>query len=256
MTLLNLLQIVLYTKEARTSLGESALDLCDYCCRRLCEVNVTPVEENDKEDGNRLRRKEMAFSLGIISLSLLRYLSEDGSGLPLAVQNRMMLEKDLPMQCVDLIHAAPWLRKTKEGGLQVFEGGAWRPQFDGREVSTVEIQVWLLLANLLCDRGLAERYPWSEKKQKKMLALEPLLTESFVKQCPPLGDLQRYLFNVKVAEVPEIEHEKPKISPVAELLPKILHNLDVQKVLAENLEVLCEGDRLQTAKRSILFLSH
>jgi hypothetical protein len=90
-TAINLLELILYQKEAVESLGEMQIDLIDYCMRKIHLLNtwndVEEEETKDKkssvkdalEDSSQLvdlekTRREMDFTVAINSLSILRYL--------------------------------------------------------------------------------------------------------------------------------------------------------------------------------------
>lgn len=116
----------------------------------------------------------MDFKLGIIALSLLRYVTDYITQVPLAVMHRLLIEQDMPAQCVQLLESSPWLRKEK-GVLQIFEGSSWVPLSaleDG--FSKVEAQLWLMLANLLCTQECAKMYEWTRRKQENMLKVKAL----------------------------------------------------------------------------------
>lgn len=111
----------------------------------------------------------MDFKLGIIALSLLRYVTDYITQVPLAVMTRLLIEQDMPAQCVQLLEKSPWLRKEK-GVLQIFEGSNWIPLSaldDG--FSKVEAQLWLMLSNLLCTQDCAKMYEWTRRDRKSVV---------------------------------------------------------------------------------------
>ncbi|KNC55928.1 zinc finger MYND domain-containing protein 10 [Thecamonas trahens ATCC 50062] len=227
-TLANLLEILLFSQAAALSLTEEALiELADWCMRKLAwlnsaeasnhgpEVPVTSADELLAEDPWATLAKQAAkvqFDVAVISVTLLRYLSQYVTDLPVALSSRLMRVHDAPLSLVPLIHSPPWVTsapvKTKKGKTKIklhkYIDGSWRPLSSGDValLSKTEIQVWLTLYNLLMEPSLRSAYAFNSSKNSVLTSLTGALTQPVLDQIPILAPFARFLHELTLSTPP------------------------------------------------------
>lgn len=85
-------------------------------------------------------RSEMEFAIAISTLSVCRYITDVVNEISLSAMDRILHRNDMICAMVDLIEKAPWLKKSKLSGVQIFDGGQWK-KGDVELISTTEGQV-------------------------------------------------------------------------------------------------------------------
>lgn len=194
-TSINLLELILYQKEAVESLGQLQVDLIDYCVRKIRQLNIwyyhkfnmhrkedqeKPTATNAQEaltDSNSLldlerTRKEMDFTVAINSLSILRYITDVVFSAPLSVMTRLLKDHDVICSLVYLIEKAPWLRSFKKmNSFEKFEDGRWKTvsKEDVLLLGKVEAQIWLSLYNLLLEPECQKAYNYNTNNHMTVL---------------------------------------------------------------------------------------
>ncbi|KAI9338231.1 hypothetical protein BDR26DRAFT_919504 [Obelidium mucronatum] len=224
-TLVNLLEILFYNKEAVHQAGDLLIDLVDYCSRKMAFLNTwvsrettNPLNQTDTESllGN---HRDLNFATAINSLSLFRYISDQCADVSLAVLTRMLNFNDMVCSCVHLIEQAPWIQQknassskksdgttnsNKEPKFLSFENGNWKEidQEEYQRLGKVEAQVWITLYNLLLDNECRRKFIYNDSKKSVILKLRPYIEEILVDQLPILSHLQRYLDELLIMDVP------------------------------------------------------
>ncbi|KAK9802993.1 hypothetical protein WJX73_006147 [Symbiochloris irregularis] len=204
--LTNLLEVTLFHQHACEAVSESALvELCDWCHRsasRLLQPITLPLTPADPkelltrspEDDLREREVEMSFATSMASLTILRYLSDHLSTLPLGIIPRLMRTNDTVALLVSLILAKPWQQRR---GKQVHQyvGGQW--VVAGRDsrgrLLQHEAQAWLAVTNLLTDAGSRAHLSLDSHRMEQLQRLRPLLNDVLLDQVPVLKNLALFL---------------------------------------------------------------
>ncbi|XP_076870460.1 zinc finger MYND domain-containing protein 10 [Brachyhypopomus gauderio] len=239
-TIINLLETILFHKESCEAAGEAALDLVDYCHRKLallagrCARGEVPVQDraSNTELSNMHSVQELQkqssmleFEISLKALSVLRYISDHIESLSLSVLSRMLNTHNLPCVLVQLVEHCPWSRRSG-GKLEKFEEGRWReiPVEDQLKMTKLDGQVWIALLNLLLKPDCHRKYDFNNFNKNQLLKLRGFLTEVVIDQLPNLADLQRFLSHLAVTDP-----APPKKDLILEQLPEIWN-----EVVAEN----------------------
>ncbi|XP_006822755.1 zinc finger MYND domain-containing protein 10-like, partial [Saccoglossus kowalevskii] len=124
-TLVSFLETILFYRETCEAAEEIILDLIDYCYRRIThliakqeagelEDNVRKDRVSDSSTNNleELKHQEntINFDVCIKSISILRYITDHLSGIPLSGLTRMLNTHDVPGLLVQLMENPPWSR--------------------------------------------------------------------------------------------------------------------------------------------------
>lgn len=161
--------------------------------------------QREASSGASLRRqgRTMRFNTGIAAVTILRYLAEHVSKLPLAAASRMLDTHDLPLACVALIENPPWTRRHA-GKWEKFIQRQWTPVVprDLLKLTPTEGQPWLTMYNLLCDKECRAKYELPSWRRNTLARVRKYLNDVLVDQLPPLADLQRFLDEMQVAAAP------------------------------------------------------
>ena len=160
------------------------------------------------------------------SLSIVRYLTDNMTDLPLSVTTRMVRTHDLPVMMVKFIQEKPWIRTRKaKVGEQVFQGNDWtvyartkqmydqitsleifvfprQDVSDPYQVQKLEGQCWMSLYNLLSKPISSEKYELNDYRRGILLKLLPLITAPLESQLPFLKPLKKWLLQLQLGQVP------------------------------------------------------
>jgi len=233
--LVNLLEGLMFNDDAVESLGDVALELCDYCYRRVLFLNSIPdserrIEAVDKDrwlsmaeaEHSDRADKDMAFRVSVASLAVLWMVIDRVPKGPLALTNNLLLKNDVPLQLVALLSNAPWIRRGN-GVFQKFRRDGWAetPAHELLLLSPAEAHVWLSLHVLLCDPVCRSKYRFDEYRKGEILRLRRYLTERLVDQLPVLADLQRTLDHLQLMEPPASHEATFRSTLVVETFPEI-----------------------------------
>ncbi|XP_071960477.1 zinc finger MYND domain-containing protein 10-like [Antedon mediterranea] len=215
--LCNLLETTLFYKETCEAAGDSILDLVDYCYRKITallsrqeEGEEFYQEEQDKtiETDSSLQHlmnqeRKIGFEVGIKSVSIIRYITDHMSCLPLSVVTRLLNTHDIPCLLVSLVESPPW---------STFNNGKHMKYIDGKwseiaaaerlQLTKMDGQVWITVFNLLMTETCQQKYEFNSFNKATILKLRGHLSEVTIDQIPNLSDLQRYLETLAVMEPP------------------------------------------------------
>ncbi|KAJ3043064.1 Zinc finger MYND domain-containing protein 10 [Rhizophlyctis rosea] len=243
-TLVNLLEIALFNKDACIAAGDAVLDLIDYCARKLTLLNawedvnfeetktakdLLNVDESQHLDRNKI---ELDFSIAINTLSIFRYLTDYITELPLSAMTRIINFHDMICSCVYLIERAPWLKRKANKQFARFEDGTWTevPRDELPRLCKVEAQVWLSLYNMLIEPECRKKYEYNTQRQSVILRLQAYLNETLEDQLSILKDLERHLIELSLFKAPEsadilkrgLQVEQVRLESFVHLSPNIL----------------------------------
>ncbi len=215
--LVGLLEKAFYHSTAIASGSELLSELADYCYRKTVYLNAIGLDENSgsrvlnaeeilkQTDADRLREQQerLEFSCAISALTVVRFISENASSIPISALNRLLVEQDIIQTLIPLLDNKPWSRYHKEK-LQRYVDGRWTdvPSEDLHRVCKTEAQVWLLLNNLLLDRDCRSKYTWTEHTRNSVMRLSKYFNELLIDQLPVLSQLRRFVETLAFAPPP------------------------------------------------------
>ncbi|KAK3917218.1 Zinc finger MYND domain-containing protein 10 [Frankliniella fusca] len=270
-TSVSLLETVLFHSDSCEALGDTAVDLLDYCMPLLFQV-ANGFKKSDEstltKDAIKEQEALISFNVGIRCISVLHYLIESMDSLPLAVTSRMYTHHDVPLLLVHLLENHPWERDNPKicGQKLKFIDGRW-VQVSGEDLlklTRVEGQVWLALRQLLLRESCARNYEFSEFRKSQLQKVLRYMTDPLLDQLSPLIDLKQFLCQLQISSgsstlrrplilevIPEIRRGflnggSGKWQKIARAQSKVLFHKDQEAVLrmaqslssAYNLEVL------------------
>ncbi|XP_040214514.1 zinc finger MYND domain-containing protein 10 isoform X2 [Rana temporaria] len=231
-TIINLLETIFYHKEVCESAEDLALDLIDYCHRKLTMLaskgssGELPSQDrmiadvaSDVSSLEELKQQSEAleFDIALKCLSVLRYVTDHTDSLTISVTTRLLNTHNLPCVLVELLQHCPWSRRNK-GQLQKYENGRWLsvPAEDQQKMTKLDGQVWIALYNLLLRSECQQKYNINNFTKGQLLKLRSFLTEVLVDQLPNLLELQRFLSHLSVSEP-----APPKKELILEQVPEV-----------------------------------
>jgi hypothetical protein len=159
------------------------------------------------------------FGAGIAALTLLRFLADNASSLPISVLSRLLNEQDVLQTVVPLLDQPPW-KRTRKGKTEKYNDGKWTEVApdDYHRLTKTEAQVWLLVNCLLLDGECRRRYEWTEQRKQNVLRLSKFFNELLIDQLPVLQDLRRMVETLNFQAPPNTTDSR---SIVIEQLPEI-----------------------------------
>uniref|UniRef100_A0A7S3QQL4 Uncharacterized protein n=1 Tax=Dunaliella tertiolecta TaxID=3047 RepID=A0A7S3QQL4_DUNTE len=210
-TLANLLEVTLYHSHAAEALPEEhLLELADWCYRKLRYLNdpqggrrvatykelsaaqlmaMSPEEELDA------KVDETDFGAAMCCLSILRYLTDGLTTLPMGLLSRVVATNDTLMALVPLLDQPPWVRRRPNGAFEKWMNNQWQAveAVDRFRLSQADAQVWLTVTNLVVEPKSRAKYGFDEWRRDRLLTLKRFMNELLFDQIPVLKDLQRVL---------------------------------------------------------------
>eukprot|EP01013_Petalomonas_cantuscygni_P022945 TRINITY_DN44286_c0_g1_i1.p1 TRINITY_DN44286_c0_g1~~TRINITY_DN44286_c0_g1_i1.p1 ORF type:complete len:415 (+),score=79.03 TRINITY_DN44286_c0_g1_i1:159-1403(+) len=252
--LVNLLECILFAKEAVLAAGDELLELIDYAVSHCNWLVARPRHEIDEVDepaasgadtgdadaemerAHARRSRNFKFKCAIASVSILwsvvDKIGRDAAardGLPLSVLHHLVEKHDTTLLMCGLIEARPWVRThvTAAGPqLEKYVDGEWDPRADMLRLSTQEAHAWLTLHILLCDPTARAKYRWDEHRRDQILRVRRFLVETHVDQVPTLMELQRALDELVLSAPPARTDEAFKNLLIVEPVPAVLRRAD------------------------------
>jgi hypothetical protein len=94
---------------------ESAHDVTATACTTTAERSVQDVLALSPAQELEDKRAETDFAAALCGLTILRYLSDHVTTLPLGVMSRLLGAHDAVMALLPLVEAPPWVRSRKGG---------------------------------------------------------------------------------------------------------------------------------------------
>lgn len=203
-TAVNLLEVVLFHENGCASLGESALDLVDYCAQAVVQliglVNIGHFRELIKANANETvteelerQKRDLLYAIGMRCLTILSYLADKINVLPLSVARRMVQTHDVPCLLSEILHCQPWKRNIHR--VEKFIDEKWTPVngSDVLKVTKTEAQAWFCLRQLLFNQDVRKHYEINEFRQRELSKCQALLGVHVIDQLPPLAELKHHL---------------------------------------------------------------
>jgi zinc finger MYND domain-containing protein 10 len=174
---------------------------------------------------------EIEFRVCISATALARFVCEHADSLPLSVASRITDTHDFLVLTVPLIENPPWTRRLDNGKWQKLIDQKWSTvqPIDLLKITKCEGQVttraipnlsqfnlktchdvtrnkqpWLMLYHLLAKEVFRDRYHLNSFRKGQLLRVRKYLNEMMLDQLPILADMQRYMDELAISEVPMI----------------------------------------------------
>ncbi|KAI8927968.1 hypothetical protein BC831DRAFT_450433 [Entophlyctis helioformis] len=217
-SILNLLEVALFDRQACGQIGVDLLaEFVEYLSRKmvfLCTSDPTADHKTGSaqdylaaNDTEQLKQNTAGLdhSIAISGLAALRYITDVADTLDITIIDALIVAKDTITTLVALIERAPWLRRTSSGSFQMFDNNRWETvkEEDMGVLGKAEAQVWLSLYNLMMEPECRKKYTYTKHNQAIVLRLQDYITEVLVDQLPVLTEIQRYLHELSIMDVPE-----------------------------------------------------
>jgi hypothetical protein len=109
------------------------------------------------------------------------------------------------MLIIPLIENPPWTRRLDKGKWQKLIDLKWTnvPPIDLLKVTKLEGQPWITLYHLIAKTIFRERYHLNTFRKGQLLRVRKYINEMMLDQLPFLADIQRYMDELTVMNVPE-----------------------------------------------------
>ena len=274
--LINLLEVILYHDYVAESAGDAILDLVDFCARQVVYLNSLPRNDDSKVETMEMMRKrirdtnaktelqhqadDIAFRVAVSSVSVLRYITEHVTKLPLSVMNRILDTHDIAVATIPLIENPPWTRrrvverqdeddkKRKKRTKKIWEKygqeGKWtevKPE-NLLQLTKHEGQAWLILYNLLCEGECRKIYQFTSHRKDSILRVRRYLNELLLDQLPVLSHVQRYLDELTIMEAPPAATSKSRFV-LEQVGEDILKGKNIEEISKHALNVVfCDDE--------------
>ncbi|KAM9361848.1 zinc finger MYND domain-containing protein 10 [Symphorus nematophorus] len=233
-TIINLLETIMFHKDSCEAADDSALDLADYCHRKLTLLaskatreGVTTHDQHNrtgKADVSSIEELQMKsaaleFEISLKAVSVMCYITDHTESI--SVINRMLCTHNLPCVLVQLIDCCPWSR-CREGEVEKYMNGRWQkiPVEDHVKMTKLDGQVWISLFNLLLKEDCQRKYDFNNFNKSQLLKLRGFLTEVLIDQLPNLVELQRFLAHLAVTDP-----APPKKELILEQIPEMWNHI-------------------------------
>jgi len=187
---------------------------------------------------------DIEWRCSVAAVSILRFLCEHVTQLPLGVMTRLLDTHDVPCLVIPLIENPPWTRRTERGTWEKLKDHKWAqvPPQDLLLLTPLEAQPWLVLFNLLCEGEVRSRYPFHSFRKDSILRIRKYLNPTLVDQLPVLSDLQRTLDELVIMDAPPATKDSRFVmEQVAEVRDKLLASTDWSALKKAALEDIFAG---------------
>jgi hypothetical protein len=235
-TLVNLLEIFFYYKHCLESCSDKLIDIIDYVSRKLVRLNdphynfrscnsststgsslsAEDLQATAKEFAEKLSSRspleeleqhwlEIELRIGVACISLARFLCEHADILSLSCLSRITDTHDYLILIIPLIENPQWTRRLENGKWQKLIDLKWTPvqPIDLLKITKLEGQPWITLYHLIAKKEFRERYNLNSFRKGQLLRIRKYINEIMLDQLPFLADIQRYMDELTVMNVPE-----------------------------------------------------
>lgn len=236
-TTVSLLEGALFHANGCEALAESCLDIIDYCAysttrlvglveKRESEEFLEAHNEGPTEELERQQR-DLFFKIGLRCLSILGYIVDKLDVLPLSAASRLVQVHDIPCVLSQVLHSAPWRRRS-ERGVENFIEEKWTTVTGDAVLKfvKVEAQTWLCFRQLMFHPSVSRQYTINDFRQREISRCQGLLNDILLDQLPPLSEFKHYLCTLQVTG----HQKKNNQSLLLEELPLIKERI-VERVM-------------------------
>lgn len=227
-TVVSLFETVLYHENSCESLGEFVIDLIDYCVygvTQLIGLSHAGHHQHDIETKLELKpaeelngqKNDILFGIGIKCISILSFLMDKISSLPISAARRVTQTHDVPCLLSEILSVRPWLRRIKN--FEKFIDGKWKSvEGDGvLKIINVEAQTWFCLRSIMFHRETFENYEINSFRQRELGKCSGMLNEVILDQLPPLVELKQFLCTLQLSSDSYNNHN----NLVLEVIPEV-----------------------------------
>ena len=235
-------QVLLYHAHGCEAAGDALLELVDYCTKKMTFLNghgrgkghgdrgegqgsakemAEKLSQTSPREELMSQADELQFQVGVTAVAVIRFLCEHIESLPLAVFNRLLSTHDILLSLIPLIENPPWTRRRADGKWQKLVDFKWESvdPADLLKLTKYEGQAWLALYHLVCSGEVRRRYHFNSFRKNTLLRVRKYLNDIMLDQLPVLADVQRFMDELAVAQVPE-----PTSLPPTLLLEQVCHD--------------------------------
>lgn len=232
-TAISLLELLLYHENGCQALGDSAIDLIDYCAQAIVQLiglthlkhihdNVDPKKLSHENAGDELERqkRDLLYKIGLRCLTILSFIADKIDTMPISVIRRMVNTHDVPCLMSEVLHCQPWIRNVN--GIEKFIDDKWISinQIDAIKVTKIQAQVWFCLRQLLLSTEAMKFYEWNSFRQREISKCQMFLSANLLDQLPPLADLKHRLCTLSI-----VDSDAKSAGIILEEMPEIKENL-------------------------------
>jgi hypothetical protein len=263
-TVCNILECFLFHEHACEAIGESLIEVIDFCMRKLLyltsmgkaevvEKHATATETCEALEHQTSRQelerhhRNINFSVGLSAVSMLRFLCEHAPKMPVSVLTRIMDTHDVIVQTVPLIEYPPWTFRTDDGKWKKFTDNKWQvvEAQDLLKLTKLEGQVWLMLYWLTCDPDCRARYTFNSFRKEQLLRVRKYLNDVMLDQLPVLANVQRYMDELSIMECPPATAQASGLlmEAVPVLRNAFLDACDADALCARAMETILKVDK-------------
>lgn len=248
----NFLEVLLYHRSAVEAAGDYLVDLIDYCYTKLLPL-ISLRTDLTSEGGLGQQLSDTEFSLGIVSLSLLRFITDHLHGMPISLIQSLVEECDIFCLLVPILEKKPWIKSTQRGKL-IFENQEWQPYTDTAKIPKTEAQVWLTIYSLFMNEDVRRKYDLNSYRKGNLLRLRKFLNEVVVDQIPVLGALHRALEEMSLmGESSAATMSSFAVQQLPELRTRIRAGKDWSEIATyQKSELLIESDETRREDMQLL----
>ncbi|KAJ3394124.1 hypothetical protein HDU84_000152, partial [Entophlyctis sp. JEL0112] len=240
-TVVNLLELMFFNKNAVLQARDLLVDLADYCSRRIAFLAgwqpLQPVDHKtamSEKQALARQHQELTFCISVTALSIFRYITDHCMDIPLAVLTRILNTNNAVGMLVELVERAPWIQTSKcsrgDTVYSIFADGAWRfvDADEMQRLGKVEAQVRIFFKGKMTEISKRRKFNYTDGKKATVLKLRPYIDETLVDQLPVLAHLQRYLDELLIMEISTWAlDESFLVEEVAEVTEGISKNCNV-----------------------------
>ncbi|KDO31668.1 hypothetical protein SPRG_03587 [Saprolegnia parasitica CBS 223.65] len=238
----NLLEVAFFHEHVFEALDDDSLvEVLDYVMRKVTWILSTPrdvfktqttfhkagaavvAELSSASRAAELTRQrlELGFRIAVQCVTILRYFCERVHVLSLTLLTRLLDKHDVLLSLVALIENPPWTYKDGEGRWKKFHDQKWVvvPAADLLALTTTEAQPWLGVYFLTCSKVSRDQYQLTSFRKSQLLRVRKYLNDVLVDQLPLLTDVQRFLDELAIVNLPSSSQVMSQTRLVLEAVP-------------------------------------
>lgn len=210
---ISLLELLLYHENGCHALGDSAIDLIDYCSQAIVQLIglthlkhvheiIDPKKLSTENAGEELERqtKDLLYKIGMRCLTIISFIADKIDSMPISVVRRMVVTHDVPCLLSEVLHCQPWIRNVN--GVEKYIDDKWISikEIDMIKVSKVEAQVWFCFRQLLLSKEAMSFYEMTPLRQREIVKCQAFISVNLLDQLPPLADLKHRLCTLSMGD--------------------------------------------------------
>eukprot|EP00210_Caulerpa_lentillifera_P005031 g4805.t1 len=251
LTIANLLEVCFFDKATFEDMEDDyLLELVMWCHRKLLYFHTVSDKPSDNsenlknlieattEEEMTMKVQQIEFSTSSCGMTILRYITENLSSLPLCVARCLLRSADMVMVLLPLIESSPWVRSSNKAKIEKFQDNKWVefPTEDRFRLCQLEAQAWLALCNLLTEPKSWSIYDPDDYRRDKIIGVRKYFNEILVDQIPVLRDLERVIDVLTLGQNPHQCHNSTGallLEQIPELRNQLLDSKDWYQIARE-----------------------